>query len=183
MKVAELQLFLNQIVPFVKAAKASEAVASELARTALCLEPFKDKTLGEFNDFLCMADDYVRTGTLPASAKKPSRPKTPKEPKAPKPTVAEAAQIFLGLCERAADPTLDYAFIDAEISKFNDLSVAELKSLAKEVNKTFAKSKMTRPEMVGALKRMIKDQKETYERNHPQPAAAPTPGPAAHPSD
>ena len=46
MKVAELQLFLGQIVPFVTAAKASSTVTDELARTVLCLEPFKDKTLG-----------------------------------------------------------------------------------------------------------------------------------------
>ena len=176
MKVAELQQFLSQIVPFVKAAKASDAVASELARTAACLEPFKDQSLTEFNDFLIKAEEYQRTGVF---TKKPSAARTAKAPKAPKLTVADAAQIFLSLYERATDPTLDYAFIDAEISKFNDLTVAELKNLAKEVNKTFAKSKMTRPEMVGALKRMIKDQKENYERNHPQPT---TPEAAAQPS-
>lgn len=177
MKVAELQQFLSQIVPFVRAAKASEAVATELDRAVRCLEPFKDKSLVEFNDFLGLADEYVRTGVLPASAKptKARPPRAPKAPKAPKLTVAEAAQIFQTLYERATDPTLEYSEIDAEISKFNDLKKDDLQKLAKEVNKTLPRSKMTNSEMVAAFKRMIKDQKENYERNQPTPPQAAAP--------
>ena len=52
MNVSDLQQFLRQIVPFARAAGASEKAATELERTVLCLEPFQAKPLAEFNQFL-----------------------------------------------------------------------------------------------------------------------------------
>ena len=169
MKVAELQQFLSQIIPFVKAAKASETVTTELTRAVQALEPFKEKPLTEFNEFLRMAEEYYRTGLFTRKgAKKATTPKVPKL------TIADAAQKFLSLYERATDPALDYAIIDAEISRFNDLSIDQLKVVAKEVNQTLPVGKSKKPEIVAAFKRMIKEQKENFERNQPQPAPEPT---------
>jgi hypothetical protein len=181
MKVAELQQLLNQLVPFVKAARASDTVTSEMERAAMCLEPFKDKTLAEFNDFLRMADEYVRTGVLPASAKGRARP--PKAPKPPKLTVAEAAQKFMGLYERAGDPTLESETIDVELSSLHDLSIDELKNVAKELNRPLPPGLKKKPDIVAAFKRMIKEQKENHERNQPTVLVPPTPDPAMNPAD
>ena len=85
-------------------------------------------------------------------------------------TVAEAAQLFLALNERATDPTLDYSVIDAEISKFHDLTIAQLKEVAQQVNRTIPANRKKKPEIVAAFKQMIKDQKENYERNQRRPA-------------
>jgi hypothetical protein len=177
MKVAELQRFLNQIVNFVEATGASKLAV--LAQSVECLEPFKTQELTAFNQFLRLADEYVRTGVLPESVKT-SKPRASRGPKTPKLTVAEAAQLFRALNERATDPTLDSFTIDAEISKFNDLSIAQLKDLAKEVNRTVPPHRKKKPEIVAAFKQMIKDQKENYERNQPQPTqTTPVPDPRA----
>jgi hypothetical protein len=175
MKISELQLFLSQIANFVEATGASKLAV--LNQTVECLEPFKTRELADFNQFLRMADEYVRTGVLPESTKpkKTRVPKDPKEPKAKKPaklTVAEAAQIFLSLNERASDPTLEFSTIDAEISKFSDLTIGQLKEVAKEVNRTMPSS-LKKPERVAAFKQMLKDQKENVDRNKPR-----TPEPA-----
>jgi hypothetical protein len=167
MKVAELQQFLNQIVIFVEATGASKLAV--LAQSVECLEPFKAQDLAAFNQFLRLADEYVRTGVLPESVRA-TKPRASKGPKTPKLTVAEAAQLFRALNERASDPTLDYFTIDAEISKFNDLSIAQLKDLAKDVNRTVPSNRKKKPEIVAAFKQMIKDQKENYERNQQRPA-------------
>ena len=179
MKVAELQQFLSHIVNFVEATGASKLAA--LTQTVECLEPFKTQELAAFNQFLRLADEYVRTGVLPETVKT-RKPRASKAPKAAKLTVAEAAQLFRALNERATDPTLDYFTIDAEISKFNDLSIAQLKDLAKEVNRTVPPDRKKKPEIVAAFKQMIKDQKENYERHQPQTAQttpAPEPAPAS----
>src|SRR5690242_4701107 len=120
MKVAELQCFLGNIVPFAKAAGASEKVAAELDRALQCLEPFKEKTLAEFNDFLRRADEFDRTGMLQPPAKKASKPRAPKTPAL---TVDEAVKIFSELQERATDPALTFADIDAKLQGFEKMTV------------------------------------------------------------
>jgi hypothetical protein len=179
MKVAELQQFLGQIVNFVEATGASKLAV--LVQTVECLEPFKTQELAAFNQFLRVADEYVRTGVLPESVKT-SKPRASRGPKTPKLTLAGAIQLFHDLNERATDPTLDSFTIDAEISKFNDLSIAQLKEVAKEINRTVPPHRKKKPEIVAAFKQMIKDQKENYERHQPQPAQttpAPEPAPAS----
>ena len=73
MKVAELQRLIGNFGPFTRAAGASEKVATEFDRAMQCLDPFKEKTLAEFNDFLRRADEYDRTGKLLPPARNGSR--------------------------------------------------------------------------------------------------------------
>lgn len=161
MKVNDLQQFLAQVVPFVRAAGAAEKVANELGHAVQCLEPFKAKTLTEFNDFLRMADEYVRTGTLP---EKPGRATKPREPKTPKISVAEAAQKFQSLYDRATDPTLEYAAIDAEMATLTGMTVAQLKEVAKTVNVTLPSKAKKKDEIVAEFTRRIRERKGSHER-------------------
>ena len=82
-------------------------------------------------------------------------------------SVADAAQKFLSLYERAADPNLDHAIVDAEISRFNDLSIDQLKALAKEVNQPLPPGLKKKPEFVAIFKRMIKEPKANGEHHAP----------------
>jgi hypothetical protein len=161
MKVAELQTFLRQIVPFTRAAGAGAKVSEDLDRVGACLEPFKEQTVGEFADFLRMADEYVRNGTLPASAKTLRRRSSNGEPQAEKLSVESAAQSFMALYERAADPSLDDEIIDAEISKFYDLSIPQLKSLSEELNQPLPTNLRKKPEIIAAFKRAVKEHRES----------------------
>jgi hypothetical protein len=157
MKVSELQQFLSQLVGFVRAAGAAEKVAEELGRAAQSLEPFKHKTLAEFNDFLKKAEEFDRTGVL-AAPKKPAR-----APKAAKLSVKEAAQKFSSLCDRATDPTLDYATIDTEIDALAGLTAANLKEVARQAHITLP-ARATKPQILDELKRRIKERKGSFER-------------------
>lgn len=157
MRVAELQQFLSQIVPFARAAGAADKVATELGRTVECLALFKDKTLAEFNDFLRKADEYDRTGKLTAPVK-PAR-----AAKAPKVSVEDAAQRFAALYERATDPQLEYATIDAEIDALGSLTATGLKEVARKVNITLP-TKATKPQILSELKRRVKERKGSFER-------------------
>jgi hypothetical protein len=158
MKVAELQRFLGSMTPFVRAAGASEKVIGELDRALQCLDPFKEKSLAEFNDFLRRADEYDRTGKLlpPPTA---SKARTKKSTGL---SVDEAAVIFQDLHQRATDPALTYADIDAKMKDIDKLTIAQLLELAAKVNVPVP----TKPkkEIVGELTRRIKERKASFER-------------------
>jgi hypothetical protein len=160
MKVGELQQFLSQVVPFVRAAGAAEKVATELGRAVDCLNPFKEKSLAEFNDFLTKADEFDRTGKL-SPPPKPVR--APKAPKPPKLSMAEATQIYQALGDRVTDPSLDYATIDMEIDALGSLTAANLKEVARNAGVTLS-TKATKPQILEELKRRIKERKGSFER-------------------
>ena len=65
MKVADLQQFINGLAQPMRSAGASQKVIDDLASMTQGLERFKDRTIGEFNDFLQMACNYIVDGTLP----------------------------------------------------------------------------------------------------------------------
>jgi hypothetical protein len=160
MKVAELQRFLSNIAPFVRAAGASDKVAAELDRALQCLDPFKEKTLAEFNDFLRRADEFDRTGKLvPPASKRGGGTRTPK---APALTVDEAAQIFKSLHDRATDPALTYADIDAKMKALEKLTIPQLLEMAAKVDVPVpAKPKKG---ILAELTRCIKELKVSHER-------------------
>lgn len=159
MKVAELQRFLAAVTPFVKAAGASQKVASELDCTLQCLDPFKEKSLAEFNDFLRRADEFDRTGKLLPPAKGGARPRPAK---APSLTVDEGIKIFNDLHERATDPGVTYADIDAKLKVLEKLTMVQLKELASKANIT-APAK-TKKHILEELARRIKELKASHER-------------------
>src|ERR1051325_3608990 len=98
MKVAELQQSLAHVVAFARSAGAPEKFAAELDRAVQCFDPFKDKTLVEFSEFLRRADEYDRTGKLEAP---PRATRGTRAAKAPALTTDDAARIYLDLLARA----------------------------------------------------------------------------------
>jgi hypothetical protein len=167
MKVSALQQFLSQLVPLMEATNASQAVIAELKRTGQCLEPFKEASLADFNEFLRNADECVRTNKWPQPGKKA----TTKGTKAPKITVAEAAQKFLALKERATDPSLENHMIDLEIDAFNTLTMPQLKDLAKEVGQVLPSKAKSKNQIISEIKRVIKELKESHLFNQHRPSS------------
>lgn len=158
MKVADLQRFLGNITPFARAAGASEKAAAELDRALQCLEPFKEKSLAEFNDFLLRADEFDRTGKLLP----PARNGKTRTPKAPALSVDEAIAIYQDLHNRATDPALTYAEIDAKLKPIGKLNLAQLKEAVAKLDVTV--SPKTKKNMVDELTRRIKELKASHER-------------------
>jgi hypothetical protein len=166
MQVQALQQFLSQMAPFLKAAGGSESAAREISYAVECLEPFKYVALADFSKFLRMAEECIRTNKF-AEPKKKTPPRA-KAGKAPKLTVAEAAQKYLGLKERATDPTLTYAMIDAEMEALAGLAIKDLKELSKQVNAPLPSSAKKKDQMVAEFKRHIKELKESRDFNRPR---------------
>ena len=158
MKVADLQRLLGDLRPFVRAAGGSDKVATELDRAVQGLEPFKAKTLAEFNEFLRRADEFDRTGKLTAPAKVTKA----RAAKTPALTLDDAARIFTDLHQRATDPTLSYADIDAGLKPLEKLTVAQLLEVAARVNVTVPKK--GKKEILAELTRRIKELKVSHER-------------------
>ncbi len=160
MKVIDLQRFLGNLVPFAKAAGASEKAAAELDRALQCLEPFKEKSLTEFNDFLHRADEYDRTGKLtPTAASGNGRSRSAK---AGVMSVDDAAQIYTDLLARAHDPALSYADINAAMNPIGKMTIPLLLEVAARVDVPVpAKPKR---EIVAALSRRITELKASGER-------------------
>jgi hypothetical protein len=170
MKVADLQQFLRQIGPFAKAAGASEKASSDLDRAGQCLEPFREHSIADFSDFLSKTvEHYTRTGEF-AQIIKPAKGRAKASaPKPPKISLTDAAATFQSLYDRATDPALEYSMIDAEIDKFKDaFTIAQLKELAKLVGITLA-GKASKPLILDAFKRRIKELKGSHERNQFRP--------------
>lgn len=158
MKVADLQRFLADLTPLVRSAGASEKVATELARAVQCFEPFKEKTLAGFNDFLGRADEFDRTGKLSAPAKTGKA----RTAKAPALTLDEAARLFTDLHQRATDPALTYDEIDAKMKLLEKLTIAQLLEVAGKVNVTVPRK--GKKEILAELTRRIKELKVSHER-------------------
>lgn len=160
MKVAELQHSLGHIVAFARAAGASDKVVAELDRALQCFDPFKEKTLAEFSDFLRRADEFDRTGKLVPPARTSGG--GTRAARAPALSAEAAAQIFNDLHERATDPALTYADIDAKMKPLEKLTIPQLLEVAAKVHVTVpAKPKK---EILGELTRRIKELKVSHER-------------------
>jgi rubrerythrin len=146
------------MAPFARAAGASEKVVAEFERMMQSLEPFQNKTLAEFNDFLRRADEFDRTGQLTP----PDRATKPKAPKAASLTVDEAVAIFKDLHQRATDPALTYEDIESGMSRLEKLTIPMLLEIAAKVDVPVpAKPKK---EILGELTRRIKERKASFER-------------------
>jgi hypothetical protein len=133
MKVADLQQLVTGLTQPMRSAGASQKVLDDLARLAQGLEPFKENTMQEFNDFLQKAEQCVRTGEWPRPGQRSSRRSG--ESRGPRMSVDEAAQRLASLTERAAaDSNMDYAAIETEVMTMEPLSVPQLKEAAEQVH-------------------------------------------------
>ncbi len=159
MKVGDLQAFLKNLGAPLLSLGVSQSVRADLERLAALLEPFQALTLPQLGDFLVKAEEYQRTGVLPATG---SRART-KVPKAGPLSIAEAAKRVLALYERAADPALQYAEIEAEINKLDKaLSKDQLLAVAKEAGISIPLK--TKKVAVEEIKRKITERKGSFER-------------------
>jgi hypothetical protein len=174
MKVADLQQFINGLAQPMKNAGASQKVLDDLAGMSLGLERFKDRTIGEFNDFLQMASNYITDGTLPEAGRRSSS-RRPGTPKAPAMSVEDAAQRIMALNERgASDGSLDYATIEAEVNTLEPMTVPQLKQLAEQVLMTVPPNMRTKQDLLKAIAMGIKERKLSSERPlNMQPAEQP----------
>ncbi|HZZ79086.1 MAG TPA: hypothetical protein VFE62_11235 [Gemmataceae bacterium] len=157
MNVHDLQQFLAGVAPLARAAGASEKAATELDRALQCLEPFKNRSLTDFTEFLRRADEYDRTGKLGAPPAK-----TRAAAKAGGLSVDDAAKIFNDLVARAASPTLTYADIDTAMKPIEKMLVGQLVELAAKLD--IPAPKTPKSKIVDALKRRITELKANSER-------------------
>jgi hypothetical protein len=162
LKVADLQQFINGLAQPMKSAGANQKAIDDLQRMSQGLEPFKDRMIGEFNDFLQTAYNYITDGTLPEPGRRSRRPAMPK---APLMSVEEAAQRVMSLYERgASDPNLDYSFIEAELKMLEPMTVPQLKQLAEQINMTLPPNTRTKQELLKAMAVGVKERKLSTER-------------------
>jgi hypothetical protein len=181
MKVAELQQMMMGLVQPVRAAGAGDKVCAELQRAAQCLEPFKENTLAEFNDFLVKAQECVRTGQWP---KPGGSRRMARDPNANGPaiTVEQAAQRIMGLFERVNDPEMKDAAVDAELQPIAAMGKPELLRVTQEVGMSLS-TRTTKEEIMQAIRRRVRGGKEGAEQGtpRPQPAHAGAPMGGGHP--
>ena len=161
MQVADLQQFVRNLGTTLHSAGA-KSVAGELETAAAGLEPFKEMAIGRFSDFLAQAEMYARTGVVPTSGKTRSRtPKAPPQDSAAK--VQGATQRVQELYERAIDPSLPYAAIDAEVKAIDKaLKKDEMVQVAR--NFGIAKSLKSKKDAAEEILRKINERKESQER-------------------
>jgi hypothetical protein len=161
LKVADLQQLVNGLMQPMRSAGASQKVLDDLARMSQGLEPFKERTMGEFNDFLQKADQCVRTGEWPAPGSRPSRRSG--EPKQPGMSVDDAAQRIASLMERAAsDANMNLAAIETEVRALEGMTMPQLKEAAEQAH-LMARGR-TKDDMLKALAVAIKERKMAPER-------------------
>src|SRR5262249_17284289 len=98
-------------------------------RAVAALEPFAHLSICDFAQFLEMADQYVKTGTLPAKATKSTRAATPRAKK-PKLTVDDAIKLMRTLYEKAIEPDMDYTQIDNQFAQIRSMTVKDLGQVA-----------------------------------------------------
>ncbi len=159
LKVTDLQQLVNGLAQPMRNAGASQKVLEDLGRLTQGLEPFKERTMQEFNEFLQKADQCVQTGEWPAPGKRASSRRSGQ----PKMTVNEAAQRIASLSERAAaDGNLDYAAIEAEVMTLDPMSMPQLKEAAEQVH-IVARGR-TKPDLLKSIAVAIKERKTSSER-------------------
>ena len=151
MMVSLVQQHFLDLTRLLAGAEAKKVVA-EFERIAAGLEPFRDKSIAEFADFLVKAEEYHRTGILPIG----KQAKAPAKPKAPKVDMA-AVIAGLKLCdEQASHGKLNADELQGFMTMANALTVAQLKTVAADLGLPLAKS-ATKPKIVDSIRKSIEE--------------------------
>jgi len=154
MNVAELQQFIRSLVPPLSAGGAPRKITEDLERICTGLEPYRDRPIAEFADFLVRAEEYHRTGIVPGKKRASPRPQPVDQAK-----VLSAAQSIKSLCERSLDAELPQATIDAELEQaVQPLNTAELIQVVQEVGAGQVK---TRKAAMAELSRLVREGKRS----------------------
>jgi hypothetical protein len=157
MKVADLQSFLRSLAGPL-AASGGKSVAAEFDRAADGLQPFDAMTVAQFADFLHQAEEYHRTGLLPAKAGGRKKPAVASDPQ----RISRAVDQLRDLYERAGNDTVDYSTIEREVAAVGKLKRDELVAVAREFG--ISSPLKTKKDAAEAIRRRITDRKESVQR-------------------
>jgi len=159
MKVAELQSFLRSLTGPL-ASSGGKKVADDLDRAAAGLQPFSQMTVAQLADFLQQAEEYHRTGILPAKpAGRRKKAATPPDPQKISRSVTQLKDLY----ERAGGDSLDYSTIEREVGRLNkELKKDELITAAREFGITATLK--TKKNAAEAIQRRITERKESVQR-------------------
>ncbi len=159
MKVAKLREFVENVAQFLTQSGGTQ-VGRELHRAADALRPFDERTIAEFESFLKRADQFDRTGQVPAATRTRSRQAAVTD----QAKVAQAAETVRQLYEQATDPAVTYQRIDTEVARLNRaLNKGEVLAVAEKLGIALPKraSKKATLEEIG---RWITERKRSFER-------------------
>lgn len=140
MNIGDLQGFLRSLSGLL-AAHQGKKPAGDFDAFCDGLEPFRDQPIPAFTLLLGAADEYRRTGVLPAvpagRARKPAArtagAKTALKKKDDLQAVAEAAAALQQLLDRATDPALTHEAIEAEVARIETAFDSDgLKAVARQ---------------------------------------------------
>jgi hypothetical protein len=160
MNVSELQQFIRSLHAPLSAAGAPRKITDDLERIVAGLEPFRDRPLAEFADFLVRAEEYHRTGVIPGRR----RQKQPVDQN----KVMEAAQNFKALCERALDPDVSSESLETELNRMVEpLNDAELRQVVQEVGGNAVR---TRKSALNELNRLLREGRRPAEVSSETPS-------------
>ncbi len=153
MNVAHLMKLLSSLSDTL-ADSGGKTVAKDLARIADALEPFGDRTLSKFADFLLKAHEFEQTGAVSGGRKATPKPLDPQ-------VVDSVVDTLNEVYEQATSPEMTYQKIDADINK---LIKKFTKDVVVEIAARFGVSGKTKKAAIEAIHRKIRDRKESFER-------------------
>jgi hypothetical protein len=159
MKVEALQSFVSSLTQPLRSSGGAR-IAEDLEQAIAALEPFKDWKIVDFASFLVQAEEYKRTGILPATGRR----RGASQPRATKVTidVPTAVRTVGELYERATDDVLTYSDIDEELKKLDKgLKKDQILQVAHEFG---IAGKLTKAEALKEIERKIKERKGTFQR-------------------
>ncbi len=174
MNVAALQSFVRNLAAVLRDADGSK-VAGEFERVAAGLEPFRDYAVTQLVDFLAQAEEYHRTGQLPARGRGQGTRRTPTKTM----DTAGALRSIQGLYENATRSELTVAAIESELnSVVRGLSKDELAQVARDFDLAVEK-RATKKAIGDQIRQKILDRKGIHQRvqviGEPLPANEPAP--------
>ena len=160
MNVYDLQQFLRSLSQPLSVSGAKK-IADELERACAGLEPLRDLTIAQFADFLGKADEYARTGIVPATG----RPKTSRagakvsDPQA----LANAIEHIRAVYRRVTAPEVTYSMIEAETKQLDkQFKKDEIIEIARAIGIQGALK--TKRAAVDEIKRCMTERKESFQR-------------------
>jgi hypothetical protein len=157
MKVAELQSFLRSLTGPL-AASGGKGVAADLDRAAGGLQPFAEMTIAQLADFLQQAEEYHRTGILPAKPAGRKKPAAAADPQ----KISRAVEQLRQLHERAGSDSVDYSTIEREVAAVAKLKKDDLLAVAREFG--ISSTLKTKKDAAEAIQRRIVERKESVQR-------------------
>lgn len=160
MNVKDLQHFLASLSGALSASGAKQ-VADQLQRIGSALGPFQEWPLAAFGDFLVAAEQYHRTGTVPAGAK--GRASTRKAASADgAEALAAAGERLRGLYEGVSSPEVTYQAIQAEVKRLDKFNKDAVFEIARALG--ISGNLKTKKAALAEIERRLTDRKESFER-------------------